>query len=392
MRKTLTGFMLLVLSGLQLFAINLSIQDRKEIMPMRYSTFGGFRVAGRLFNRPMTFMLDMGANANFVSSRYTNHVATPYFFKGNGPGSAIANIAPFTIHNRMQYCKFYFLDLTRIPLDDVNRLDAVVGQLFFRNYRTYFDFAQNRIAFLSPGTVSLEKLATPGKRYSVIPLTQEQNIIVIPVTIQGRTFRLQIDTGMLNSDIILYNSTKLRQSGLIGDMTKNKSAYETKRGDISGKLKTSLNYSCKDLKIGSMTETGISVTVDKDGSDDPYCEGVIGVRLLQRFNIVFDFKEGKALFEQHGQDVSGHNLYPVGATIIKNRDGRILILSVKPGSDIQRAGIKPGDELVMIGPLQARMLGYIEASKALYSKLGTAIELTIKNRQGTRQYRFMPLK
>lgn len=67
----------------------------------------------------------------------------------------------------------------------------------------------------------------------------------------------------------------------------------------------------------------------------------------------------------------------IGAVLARDPDGRLFVRDVPPGLAAERAGLEPGDEILLIDGRDARALGPEGVHQALGGNVGDPVKLTL---------------
>jgi len=67
----------------------------------------------------------------------------------------------------------------------------------------------------------------------------------------------------------------------------------------------------------------------------------------------------------------------IGAVLGQQNDGRVYVRDAPPGLGAERAGLRPGDEILFIDGVQARKMTPNQLHQALSGPLGEPVKLTL---------------
>lgn len=70
----------------------------------------------------------------------------------------------------------------------------------------------------------------------------------------------------------------------------------------------------------------------------------------------------------------------IGAVLARDPDGRLFVRDVPPGLAAERAGLEPGDEILLIDGRDARALGPKGVHRVLGGNVGDPVKLTLVRR------------
>jgi len=84
-----------------------------------------------------------------------------------------------------------------------------------------------------------------------------------------------------------------------------------------------------------------------------YHEAMIGLELLSRFNLVFDYRGGRMFIEPDHAFTDPFEYDMSGMALRKKEENRLAIVRVTPGSPAEAAGLRAGDEVARIQGIPA---------------------------------------
>lgn len=211
-----------------------------------------------------------------------------------------------------------------------------------------------------------------------IVLTYNLPLIVSKVTINRDTefegFFL-VDTGA-RSDLIISSPTvnKFDMIDAVGDhyvLKTNVGSSGKKAKIIYGKV-NSLNFAEREFTqvpvILSQAENGV---LSFSGID-----GIIGNRILKRFNIIFDYPRSLIYLEPNANMSKTYSVNVSGFDIFF-KDGKPVIKNVIDRSPATRAGLKNGDEIIAIEGVVTKDLTS-QKIREYFVKEGERLKLVIK--------------
>jgi len=92
-------------------------------------------------------------------------------------------------------------------------------------------------------------------------------------------------------------------------------------------------------------------------------EGALGQEILRRFNIIFNYRDEKIIFEpnSHYDEVFEFNM--AGIQFTRSASGHFDIIQVITDSPAGEAGLRPGDQIIEIDGLPANQLSPDDAEQ-----------------------------
>lgn len=88
--------------------------------------------------------------------------------------------------------------------------------------------------------------------------------------------------------------------------------------------------------------------VSPEDSKQATAEAMIGLGLLSRFNLIFDYSRQRLIIKPSGRFAEIHNYDMSGMSTRKNKDGFVEIVSVYDNSPASDAGLQMGDRVISI--------------------------------------------
>jgi hypothetical protein len=239
-------------------------------------------------------------------------------------------------------------------------VDGILGMSFLRGTRFVTNPRERRVEWWN----------IPSSSGSVLPITYgRDNRPTVTVGVGKKAVRCLVDTGD-NGGISLPVSVRPSVSG---------KRNEVVASGVLGSLKTETNQESLRISGGSGFWTGARV----DFLDDAY-EGVIGQDVWSAGPVCFDFvTDSLTIAVGSDKELPIRRDKPRGLPIVWERLGssqRLVVLLVKPGSAMERAGLQAGDVLLSVGSVKNSLLTRKLVNEMLLSGKPFAIGIT---RNGT---------
>ena len=135
----------------------------------------------------------------------------------------------------------------------------------------------------------------------------------------------------------------------------------------------------KELKLGCYKiDNVLTAFSEVDKSADEYGNTMLGIKLLQQFNITFDYFNER-IFLLTSKDFNKHVSFNMtGLELLTNPDGNMGVMRVYPDSPAGRAGIVKGDIITHINSVQIKELTSNEIRKILMQE-GETVILKVKS-------------
>ncbi len=174
----------------------------------------------------------------------------------------------------------------------------------------------------------------------------------------------------------IIHKTGEHYSYLVKDISDNETLH------YEGRVKTLSfdGFDFDELPIGiSQVEQGIQ--------SNSHVSGIIGNKLLRKFNILFDYPSHRLYFEKNDQFDDKVSVNCSGMDIQMNEDmSAILIHQIIADSPASELGIAVNDELVSINGKKAMDLSLVEIEQML-KKAGESVTIQVKRKGPAKEYK-----
>lgn len=315
-----------------------------DAQALPFELFRGTRIflEGTINGQPARMMLDSGASSTVINMSFARRIgleqtqAVPIRGVGGFQPGAIASGVT------VQAGSFSAADSTVLMLDlDViaghigRPIDVILGMEAFRSGIVDIDFPGRRINFRPAEGF------TPPAGAVALPVDMADRRHTIPVSVNGGPpMRADIDLG--NGSALM-----LARSAWEGSAIANLRYAEASAGGVGGMVPTRMT-TIPTVSVAGHTFQSVPATLNMRAEALPDSGANIGIDLLQRFRLLFDYGR--------------HTLYMVAdpaalaQPIAKNRLGmrldlrgdRLRVGEVIGGSPAAEAGFRVGDEVVAV--------------------------------------------
>ena len=251
-------------------------------------------------------------------------------------------------------------------------IHGLLGYEFFKELTVRFNFLDSTIKAYSP------KINRKFSSYNHIPITIEHNKPFVQTKIRFcdssvRKVRLLVDIGAGHALSLENMSTKLWQTSELIPANLGMGFAGPIKGNVGRVNALYLGkYALKDV-ITSFPNT-VPKLIETQLRD-----GNIGLDVLSRFNIIFDYKHNLLHIKQIGvlrapfeHDMSGLEYYAEGKKL-----RRVFISRVEEGSAAAAIGLKENDELLAVNTKPVNEMGLAEIDNLFRSRSGRNILLEI---------------
>jgi len=242
--------------------------------------------------------------------------------------------------------------------------------------------------------------------YNRINFSYEGNGVIVPIVL---TYNLPIviSTLVINDDTEIEGfflvDTGARSYLIITSPTVNKynmidkiDDYYVLRTDVgsSGKKANVLFGKIKTLDFAEYKFNSVPTVLsqaDEGVLSFEGIDGIIGNKILKRFNIFFDYQRGFIYLEQNG-NIDKKLFVNVSGLSIIFKKGVPIIKDIIERSPATRAGLKNGDEIISINGQFVKDMNQDLIREAFKSEEGIKLELVIKRGEAKLKYTEIILK
>jgi len=330
---------------------------------------------------PLNFIFDSGAGGTLISKKTADSLEfkskrsrTNIGVSGAHKVEAIRGVDLSLVGKKVGNITLLSSNTYFEEMDDGRKVNGVIGFAILSRYVVEIDYARqelllfNRLNYQYSGN---------GK---ALTISIEQNLPMVQASIKlynGTQFegRFMVDTGS-RTDIIISSPTVIKY-----DVAENIGNYYNVRASIgTSTRRTKMRYGrLQSLIIGGYKFDNIPVALSSDNKGVLSLEslnGIIGNRLLQRFDVIFDYQRSVMYLEPSvliGADYevnrSGFNInFVEGKPFIKNLIDR---------SPADLAGLRNDDEIVSINGVLVEELSPEEIRDS-FIKENERIEIVIR--------------
>jgi hypothetical protein len=325
------------------------------------------------------WLLDSGFETSVVNSRYADSLHLPAYVHGQqaGPGgdTDIGIVPGIRLH--VGPTMFRPESLAVIDLHHVEPLiglpyAGILGHDFLERYVTRIDYDRRVVELFAPTTFVYSGAGRP----LTVWIEADQPFALGSLYANRRTVpaKLKLDTGSL--DILGLNGSFVQQTELTRG---NPRRVPAQGAAVGGKVAAYL-IRLDSVTIGGFTMAGpvagYSAETERRGD-----AGTMGMGLLSRFNLVFDYARRRVILEPTARtprplqyDASGLLL----TSTVPAFQG-ITVLAVDPGSSADAAGIQAGDSLMAIDGQSPTRLG-LSGVRERFSQVNTSVQVVIMHR------------
>lgn len=257
----------------------------------------------------------------------------------------------------------------------ISGVDGVIGKYVFENSIVAIDWIANKLVITKPEAFQYKgtgetvpfKMANSGHIYTEVTLEKNG---------KKKTLKAAIDTG--NRSTFKMNNLEPGEIYTDGEALKNLisgwGANGPDYGDVTRVDVALGSFRFSDVAASSKTGNG---RLERDG-----ITGNIGLSILERFNLIFDFQKGRLILEKNENfdqpffyNQSGILLHP------KREPEFVRVSGIIPGSSAAENGLMADDQIVGINGKQVKEYQTEEIDALLSGQKEKEIEVLIKRRE-----------
>lgn len=306
---------------------------------------------------PHLWLLDGGFETSVINSRFadTLRLGTYTHEQAAVPGghTDVGQVPGIPLH--IGEVTFHPDSLAVVDLQNVEPLlglpySGILGHDFLMRYVVRIDYDRNEVQLFDPSTFAY---TGPGKALPIW-IEEGQSFALGFLYADGRATpaKLKFDTGSL--DVLGLNGSFVQQTDLVGKDRPKVPAM----GAALGGMTTAYVVRLDSMSLGDVVipKPVAAYSTDLRRRRDA---GTMGVGLLARFNLIFDYARHRVILEATERshqpmryDASGLLVTGAGAEY-----RAVVVLSVDQNSPASAAGVQPGDSIIMIDGTPASDLG-----------------------------------
>lgn len=372
--------LLLVAAVLGSAAIHSNVQAQRPAIAFAASAeavpfelFRGNRIFlnGTINGHPASMMLDSGASSMVLSEAYAarigageGHATVSRGIGGEVAARRVSNISVRVGPLGMSRASAVVLDLSQIERGVGRPIDVILGMEAFRAGIVDVDFPARTIRFAPASGFS------PPAGAIAVPIRQEHGRRTIPIAVGGGPpIQADLDLGHGGS-LLLSREVWQRDAGIAA-----LPSVPTSAGGVGGRVPKRL-VTLPSVSLGGHILRAVPTLLNEGANDLPVSGGNVGIDLLQRFRLLFDYGRSTLYLVP--------NPAAIAEPLPKNRMGlrlelageRLRVAEVMPGSPAAEAGWRVGDEIASVNgtPIDARFWFRDDARFSILPA-GTRVEL-----------------
>ena len=328
---------------------------------------------------PLNFVFDTGAGGTMVDSLTAHMLGFDEGIERTNTGAAGTHKVQVHRFNTVEVGAAAVKNVTIMSsntefefIDSNRKIHGIIGFHILSKFVIEVDYIRK---FLSIYNHSNFEYLGLGSKYE-FTLAFNMPMIVLPLRVDDSPFidaNFLIDTGaradlLLNSPFV-NDFNVISKVGAVHSVNSVIGSSQTKAKVYFGRVKA--------LKLGSEQFSNVPAVLsqaDQGVLSFDEIHGLIGNRILKRFNTVYNYNRGIVYFEPNANAKSKFSVNSIGFTIRFNRD-RLFIKDIITGGPAEKAGLISGAEITKINSRQIHHYSKNEI-RELMLRDGTAIHLS----------------
>lgn len=338
-----------------------------------FELFRGTRIFldGTINGHPASMMLDSGASSLVLGEAFAARIGagegratTSRGIGGEVAARRVSNISVQVGPLGISRAVAVVLDLGQIERGVGRPIDAILGMEAFRAGIVDVDFQARTIRFTPASGFS------PPAGAIAVPIREQHGRRTIPVAVGGGP-PIQADLDLGHGGSLLLSRDYWQRDAAIAALP----SVRTSAGGVGGRVPKRV-VTLPSVSLGGHIFRAVPTLLNEGASDLPVSGGNVGIDLLQRFRLLFDYGRSTLYLLP--------NPAAMAEPLPKNRTGlrlelageRLRVAEVMPGSPAAEAGWRAGDEIASVNgrPVDARFWFRDDARFSMLPA-GTRIEL-----------------
>jgi hypothetical protein len=236
--------------------------------------------------------------------------------------------------------------------------DVQISAAFFKNFVVEINFDKHYIKLIHPGKF---KYTGNGQELKMKEGPSDSRLVTAEITqLNGKVILIDllVDLGGIHP---LYLPIGKRDDITLPDNSIESTLGSGLQGPVNGYVGR-----VKELKLGKYKIDNVLTAFTRvDKSADEYGNTMLGIKLLQQFNITFDYFNER-MFLEPSNDFNKHISFNMtGLELLPDPDGNLSVVRVYPNSPAERAGIVQGDIITHINNIHIKDFKAGEIQKVL---------------------------
>lgn len=338
-------------------------------------------------SEPLDFIFDTGDVLTVIDMDVAEKLNLPINHKETATSAQGSISGALIKHNKLEIndlvleknIKVYATDLDHLEISIGRNIDGIVGYEMLHHHVVRLDYDAMKLEVYDSGSYPKRGEELVFKFHHTVPTVEATIMLNNGESLTGSYY---VNTGA--GTTVDFNTPYANTNGIIDKtgehysyLVKGLGAKETRHYEGRVKTFTFGAYTISELPIGiSQVTTGIQ--------GEKKVAGIIGNKLMNRFNVLFDYKTHRMYLEKNSNYDATYAVNCSGLDVQLSKDmSKVLIHQVFEGTEAASKGIQVNDELVSINGQSAAQLGLPAVEKMLKSS-GNSVNLTISSGGSTK--------
>ena len=337
----------------------------------------------------LTFYFDIGATSSLIDKSSAERLGIQPNYEQEVSGAGGKTKYQIALNQKITINDVE-LDSVHLVLEDLARLksalehpfDGIIGYSLVKEFITELDF-DNQVIRLYPKAATLDLSSYSQHEFSFdngIPIPQLEVEIELENSnkYRGNVF---FDSGAGLS--LLVNTPFKEKNNLVKQVGKILSSSS----ENLSKESVSQQIAIKQLKIGEYYFSDLPIDLASEESGVSSYEGylgILGAKIINRFNIVLDYDEKKMYLKPNHLYRNAFEFTLTGFSIRENNEGEVYISKISEESPAYKKGIREGDIVVSVNK---NSNGNLAEYRELFKRKGKRIKILLKQKQKVKKYK-----
>jgi aspartyl protease/PDZ domain-containing protein len=332
-------------------------------------------------SNPLNFLFDSGAGGTLIAKYVADSLGLKEALTRRNVGVAgthkvgvVKGVALSVGGKDVGNITLLTTDTPLEEMDDGRKIHGIIGYPILSRFVVNINYSEHQLQLYNKSSF------TYSGRGQTLPIDIDLNLPIADVKItmyNGVSFngRFLVDTGA-RSDIIISAPTVLKY-----DMAENIGQYYTVRRQLgSSQRRSKIRYGrLASIQFAGYEFHGTPVALSSDNKgilSRNTINGILGNRILQRFNLIFDYSRRVIYLEPSIYIGNEHEVNTSGFDIVFV-DGKPFVKNLIDRSPADIAGIRNDDEIISINSQLVENLS-AEEIRSTFLKSDEKLEIVIK--------------
>lgn len=330
---------------------------------------------------PLNFIFDSGAGATLISEQVADSLGLESGAKRRNVGASGEHKVSLIrgVQLSIDELSLASIDLLSTQtyfeeLDNGARVHGVIGYDILVRYVTELNNSAKELVLYKKNGF---EYSGPGQKLQIYIVQNLPIANALVTTYNNVQFEGQfmVDTGS-RSELIISSPTVMEYN-----MADNIGKYYTIRSSIgTSTRRTKMRYGrLANFEILDFTFNDVPVALSSDNKGVlamDFIDGLIGNKLLQRFNLVFDYDRA-SIYLEPGEAINGDYAVNLTGFTLIFESAQPVIKNLVERSPADKAGLRSGDQIISINSVLVEDMTAAEIREA-FRKEGETLALVIK--------------